>query len=428
MSSYESNRFSRQVDKNIQRSALGEIKTVSNFPDESYTFDRGSDGNVNTYYTPYSRSLKAYSGGTQGLFAFSDGVLKLSDDASNLSDPTSLRSTYIKFSAGNGIEWLSTGYFVQGSGTFNHRQLNGIGSISSVTGEIIDFIGFGYWNFDAETELSIIRIRNGVLKSSIPQREWNIDSCQGNQGFPLMDFTKGNVFGLRLSSTEFGSIFLEILNPNTSRIEAVHNLNCENVSTESDISDANLCTIVHYKVDPSCNKDVPLDSYIAVGSMSLRHEGFFNVNRELEAFAIQKAGISTTETLLFSIKNPTGLFYGSPNTQGLELDSLSISSKSSGNNTAIVNIYREGVITTPTYNDVGATLTPAQIDSTGTFVSGRLISSFALASESILNIDLTKHRNSSADHYSADVDEVITFTAVASGSTSFGVGLTFNSL
>ena len=429
MSSYESSRISRSVNKNFLKTAFGEIKTAQPSPNISFTFDRLIGGKWNTFKTPYGNSLKALSTGTSVDFTSDGGCMKLKSDESEPDVNTTVRSPYLKYSSGTGLEFLVTAVFSNSfDGDVFHRMGVGMGAVDpSLESLTQNFLGFGYILFEGKQEFQIVHVREGAIKAIYYQSEWSEDRCDGTRSFPDMDWGTGNLFKVQLSYLGFGSIWFSILNPNTGYFEHVHKIPYANENVETSLSSTNLCCLTQYATTLTGNPPNGFDNFMKIGSWSIRHEGHYTVNRELLAHTTLKTGI-TTEAHMFSIRNPsTELFYGKGNTQPIELDSLSIGAKSQASKTSIVRIYRNAVLTGPVWNSTDVDLSPAQIDETGVFVSGQLVSAYSLSSDGTLNVILTKARDS-ADHYGLDVDESITFTAESTGSVNVSLSLVFNNL
>ena len=420
--SYDRRKIRADFENLVSKTAFGEIKTATAWPSCSFTFDKLTAGDVTTFKTPYGPTLKAYSDGTQALIEPDGGSLKISDDESNLGSATSIRGPYVKYSSGTGIQAMFTCVFKQSEGTpgnpNNHTQLVGIGSINNDASKK-NFLGFGYFNEDTETQLSIIHIRGGVLIESIPQRSWNMDTCLGTHHFPLLDWTKGQLFSIQLQYLGFGAISFSIENPKTGYFQTVHKIYYANSNIQTSLSSANICPIINYRVPATSRKVVPADSYMKIGSFNLRHESNFCINKEI-------TGI-TAERHLLSIKNPDGLtFYGSDNDQPVQIHSLSVGVKSSGQGTSIIKIYKQSVLTTPTFTTVDINLSPIQVDTVGTFVSGHKIGAYSMGNNSQFYALVDVSNGAVPEHYDLDVGDVLTFTCTSTSSTDVSFSIVYN--
>jgi hypothetical protein len=284
--------------------------------------------------------------GGVGTVTSESGMAVISTGASTLSSGMIKTPTALRYVPGQGGLFLGTCIFT--SGVDGSTQVFGIG-------DELDGFFFGY-NGDS---FGILKRRNDE-EEWIAQEDWD-DPCDGTVAFPIMDWTKGNIFQIQYQWLGFGAIRFGVENPETGKIAVVHTIAYANANPMPSILNPTLPCWAH-AANTTNNTDIVMKMPCLAGFV----EGEPAIVGVSNSQANTKAGI-TTETSVLTIRNKE-VFKGVKNRSQIRL--LVASAGVESNKPVIVRMTVNATLGgTPSWSDVGPN-SMIEYDTAGTTVTG----------------------------------------------------------
>jgi hypothetical protein len=299
-----------------------------------------------------------------------------------LSTGNTTASGNIIYNTGTTMVEINSGAATSSSGVLNTRKLvkyrNGQGLMVRYTalfdtavsgntqwvgwGDSTDGYFFGY----SGTSYGILRRNSGTGETFIPQTSWNIDKMDGtssrsNPSGQLLDPTKGNVYQLQAQWLGFGAVNFFIESSETGQFEPVHQIKYSNLNTGVSIINPTFPLWIE-----STNTTNSTNITIKNGSLAAFNEGVIRYTGPNKAFGNAKA--TTTNTVVFSLRNPT-TYKGKTNRSRIRLESLNIYSDQSNADPVTFQLQLDPTLATASFasfgnytaieTDIAATLTTA---------------------------------------------------------------------
>ena len=222
-------------------------------------------------------------------------------------------------------------------------------------GDSIDGFFFGYNG----ATFSILKIRNSN-KQWIAQNSWSDMNISG------FDPTKGNVYQIKFQWLGFGEIKFFIEDRDTGKYELVHRLQYTNANIVPSIYNPSLPLLAEV-INTTNNTNITIKTPSAMGG--LEGEVSDSILTTLNGVSSTKTTVTTVIPIL-SIKNNT-TFISKTNRTRLTLSSIGYSTD--GTKSVVFIVHKNGTLTGPSFTDVNAAVTPLQIDSAATAISGSRI-------------------------------------------------------
>ncbi len=312
--------------------------------------------------------LTSLGGGTianGGIVDGNSGRLRLQTGTNTAGSAIYQTIKVAKYRPGQGVDAKFTRVFE--TGVANSQQEIGMG-------DLVDGYFYGY----VGTQFGIIS-RNRSVQTFIPQKNWNVDACDGTG---LSDFninpTLGNVFRIKYPYLGYGDVKFFIQDSNSGQFILVHVIKYANSSTSTQLSNPNLS---FWARNVNTGNNTNLTGY--VGSAGVFLSGIRKYIGQT-GYAFNNKALTTGGgiTNLFTIKNASS-FNGITNKSLIRLTSNVFSAGNLGvNQFGYLFLIKNATLGgTPSFIpdngttvNNGATITngqsPVSVDKSGTTVTG----------------------------------------------------------
>jgi len=404
--------------------AFGSLSTFQPVPKRQYIFTTGTNGTINprTFAIPYS-DINEYDSLGNGTINFVNGVIQLT--GFNVPEKAYITGSSYKYRAGQGIQSLFTGCFFQGAkdagGNFSSKQVIGMGNMDALN-NINNGLFFGYWDDSLPyhpDNFGILYV-NDTVQTFIPRTQWNMDRADGQTSSLFIDdWSKLNVFKSDIQYLGAGNLRMYIEDRNTGNFVQIHEFKLPGTQTlKSSFSEPSFGLVMYQEITTS----IPLATTDYIGSASY---GLFLEGREMlpiDRFSVNssKTGISGEANIL--TLRCDAVWIGKKCYNSIDVDLISASV--SGTKPAILRIYRNCIINTPTWFGSYQTYINSSYDTTGTFGglgSGFLLYTFDLSKEGSLI------ENLSDLHTHLNPDDTLTLTCQSTANTDVNISFSYYS-
>ena len=243
---------------------------------------------------------------------------------------------------------------------------------------------FGYQG----TSFGIFQRNSSSGDSFFTQSSWNIDVMDGSSGSSNpsaqnLDPTKGNVFQIQAQWLGFGAITFFIESNLTGQFEPVHQIKYANSNTVPSVINATF-PIRFESVNTTNNTDITMKN----ASMAAFNEGKIEYTGPTKAFG--NAASSTTNTVQFSLQNPT-TYQSVTNRSRIRLQSINVYADQSNADPVRFELQLNPTLTSATFSSVG-NYTAIESDTAATLnTAGTTIFQAATAEVDSKTIDLSKY-------------------------------------
>lgn len=227
-------------------------------------------------------------------------------------------------------------------------------------GDETDGYFFGYNG----TSFGILRRQNGS-ENWVAQSSWNVDKMDGSgtSGVTL-DPSKGNVFEIRFQWLGYGAIDFGIENPSTGELILVHRIQYANANTLPSI------------FNPSLPLSARINNSGTATAITLQTGGAMGFQEGLTTHALEiinsysntKSISANVENAVFSIKDVTS-FQSKSNRAPVKLAFVSYSADGT-KDVALRVIQNTTLGGSPSWNNINASTSVVQYDTSGTSVTG----------------------------------------------------------
>lgn len=408
-------------DSQLDYSAYGGITTENAIPKRQYLFLRGTNGTLDprTFKVPYS-DIRSYDSGVSALADFSNGIMKIT--GYNTTGVSYIHGSSYKYRTGQGMNSKFTANFFQGvkdaGGTGCTIQLVGAGNFQSNLPYSGAFFGYADDTLLYDSDSFGVCIYRVGIKNFIPRTSWNRDRADGTiSSLNITNWELINVFQIQSSYLEGTNIRFFLYNRFTNKMVLVHEIVINGLTQIIEPSYA----IILYQEITALSQPLATTDYVGSGSGAIFVEG--QSLEYFDRFSFQNTnGAVSAEVNLISLRCDLQ-WYGATNYEGIEVDCVSVSSD--GNRSVIVNVYKNCILTAPTWIDRYTTYVPTSTDTVGVFGgigTGILLFSFQLAKIDELYVNMSNLKTY------MDPNDIITFTAQSAQPSDVSLSICWHGL
>lgn len=293
--------------------------------------------------------------GSSGLVSVIDNMVQVDSGVDSSSSALLKTKKSARYRAGQGLIARFTAKFpVVGTGDSYQRV--------GLRNDKGDSLYFGY-----EGSVFGIRYQNSAgVSTNIPQSSWNKDKGDGLGILPLLDWTKGNIFQVRIQYLGMGKLSFYVADPFTGEFILIHQIEYANSNTVPNLGNPSL----GFGIDVSNGSTTPNPS-LKISSAS--YGVFIEGKNEFDGIvncATSSKTISTTETNILTLKNNDTVFGGYVNTYLVFPKVLSIATIG-GTKPVQINLTLNTTLGgTPSFTNIDLNTSIVSFDIAGTTVSG----------------------------------------------------------
>jgi hypothetical protein len=396
---------------NLPLGAFNDLQVAPMHAKISYVFAGGNtsipkDDNIHSYYPDLHAGDIGASVTPSIDFTNRTINLKLNSDINN---PSYIQGEPIRYHAGTGMMYRFTMKFELSDSDLGATLAIGAGYIAN--GVRSDFYGFG-WDADISggpntyNNFGISYVIAGGL-NFIPRTSWNVDKADGTGDLGVLDTTKLQVCQITQTYLGAGPIKFYIMNTEGNWI-LVHTIKFPGTRTATIARDPSFGLSI-YGFIPAGAVIGSGNDIVSSGSFGVIQEIDNNLSftrRGIEHSTLETAIGAAAETVIFSLQNFT-TYNGVPKNTPLVLDTVVCSASGTGNRAVFFRIYKNGVITLPTWVLVDNYSTMRK-DEVGTYAPGRCVMTIPVERNGKVVMQLD-------DHIVLNPEDTLTITAFSAG-------------
>jgi hypothetical protein len=410
---------------NTYRGPYGEVLAGAPKSKRSYIFTKGTTGSLDTssWVLPYPGFFTF--GHIGATLEFSNGDMSINGltPAPGNGPVAFLCGPAVTVAAGAGMSCRFTAYYTQGlknpSFPGAATELVGMGNGTFPTGEMDNFVGFGYGDgslpADDLNSFGVVVIRDRV-KTFVPRTSWNTDKSDGNNIMPALDFSKYQCYEVQMQFAS-GVMNFNILNPNTGLFLTVHQWRFSNNTNETSILEPSLGIMAYAEFEPT---SIPLQTTdsITLGDFAIVTD-VEEIKTDLRVAASNTvAGVTVERNIISLSNNPS--WYGSLTRRAVDIDFISAAHDTQ--QTVLISIYRNSPLTNPVWVEPYPDNIPVSVDRVGVHgPGGFLVFSFVLGRRSSTQLDLSDY------HLHLNTSDTLTVTATSAVASTPIISLGFYS-